>query len=43
MFRNVRRTNSPEMDDIASRMTDKQITAVAEYAADLRAPSELPR
>ena len=43
MFRNDRRTNSPEMHDIASRMTDKQITAVAEYAAGLRAPSELPR
>ena len=43
MFRNDRRTNSPEMHDIASRMTDKQITAVADYAAGLRAPSELPR
>ncbi|MGC8703242.1 MAG: c-type cytochrome [Thiomonas sp.] len=43
MFRNDRRTNSPEMHDIASRMTDKQIAAVADYAAGLRAPSELPR
>ncbi|WP_079416549.1 c-type cytochrome [Thiomonas intermedia] len=43
MFRNDRRTNSPEMHDIASRMTDRQITAVADYAAGLRAPSELPR
>jgi len=40
LFRNDRRTNSPEMHDIASRMTDKQIAAVAAYAAGLRAPSE---
>ncbi len=37
LFRNDRRTNSPEMHDIASRMTDKQIAAVADYAAGLRA------
>ena len=43
MFRNDRRTNSPEMHDIASRMTDKQIAAVANYAAGLRAPSEALR
>ncbi len=43
LFRNDRRTNSPEMHDIASRMTDKQITAVADFAAGLRAPSEQPR
>ncbi|MGE0072217.1 MAG: cytochrome c [Thiomonas sp.] len=43
LFRNDRRTNSPEMHDIASRMTDKQIAAVAAYAAGLRAPSQSPR
>ncbi|MGA8009872.1 MAG: c-type cytochrome [Thiomonas sp.] len=43
LFRNDRRTNSPEMHDLASRMTDKQINAVAEYAAGLRAQSESPR
>ncbi|MDY0329517.1 MAG: c-type cytochrome [Thiomonas sp.] len=43
MFRNDRRTNSPEMHDIASRMTDRQISAVADFAAGLRAWSERSR
>lgn len=43
LFRNDQRTNSPEMHDIASRMTDGQIQAVADYTAGLRAPSEQPR
>ncbi|MEW6558621.1 MAG: c-type cytochrome [Pseudomonadota bacterium] len=43
MFRNDRRTNSPEMHDIASRMTDQQIAAVADYAAGLRAHYGMPR
>jgi cytochrome c553 len=40
MFRNDRRTNSPEMHDIASRMTDRQLAAAADFAAGLRASSE---
>lgn len=43
MFRNDSRTNSPEMHDIASRMTDRQIAAVADYAAGLRAISGAAR
>lgn len=36
LFRNDRRTNSPEMTDIASRMTDQQLAAAADFAAGLR-------
>ncbi len=36
-FRNDQRTNSPDMTEIASRMTDQQIAAAADFAAGLRA------
>ncbi|MGC9163231.1 MAG: c-type cytochrome [Thiomonas sp.] len=43
MFRSDSRTNSPEMHDIASRMTDRQIAAAADYAAGLRVSNPTPR